>query len=154
MQVSEELVELVPEEVCAPRVRLFSRGYSERFVPLSDVPVHHTRVHAELVVWGRWNSTRRKLSSLGSLESLYVKCGTPPSTAPLAESAPAFCMEIERSVIRMPTKPRRALRLLYVARYAPSSICSSLHIRPQNYSAFMSICRAMVINLRRRFTRA
>ena len=152
MIVEDDLVELVAEPEL-PRPRLFSRGYRER-TPVSDVPPEHVQVHSELIVWGNWNRTMRRSASLGSLESLYVKRGSPPSTAPLEGSAPRFCVEIERALLRMAAKQRRALRLLYVVRYSPMSICDALRIRPESYAAFMRIARAMVINLRRRYARA
>jgi len=148
MIVEDDFVELVAEEVVA-LPRLFSRGYRDR-TPTSDVPPEHVQIHAELVVWGNWNRTMRRRASLGSLESLYIKRGSPPSTAPLEGNAPHFCVAIERALLRMAAKQRRALRMLYVVRYTPMAICDALRIRPERYAAFMRIARAMVINLRRR----
>jgi DNA-directed RNA polymerase specialized sigma24 family protein len=143
-----DLIE-IDEPAPPSHTRLYSRGHRDH-VPLTDIPPQHARLHEELIVWGRWNSSRRYRLALASLEGRYTKLGSPPTTAPLSEQTPSYCVELERAVLRLPSKPRRAVRLLYVARYSPSSICAALFIRPQRYSAFMHVVRCMISNIRRR----
>lgn len=128
-------------------VRLYSRGYKER-TPVDDVKPQHRRVHELLIRWGTWASARSRNRSLASIEGLYTKAGTPASTAPLG--ADAQIMDIERAVIRLPNAHLLTVRLLYVNRWAPVSICQRVRLRYESWPEHVDCCRSMVVNLLRR----
>jgi hypothetical protein len=128
-------------------VRLYSRGYRER-TPVDEVKPQHRRVHELLIRWGIWAGARVRNRSLASVEGLYTKAGTPASTAPLA--ADPQIMEVERAVIRLPNAHLLTMRLLYVNRWAPLSICQRVRMRYEAWPEHVSCCRSMVVNLLRR----
>jgi hypothetical protein len=59
-------------------------------------------------------------------------------------------MAVERAVIYMPAQHGSTLRMLYVRRLTPTSICKALHLRYEGWPAWIFACRAMCINLLRR----
>lgn len=103
-------------------------------------------LHAWLIRWGRWQSTRRASNALASIEGLYNKAGSPPSTAPMA-SDPTL-MAIEVAVIRMFIQHRDTLRMFYVYRWTPHTVCRAIKPRPglryEAWPAWIFSCRAMV----------
>lgn len=128
--------------------RLYSKGYRNR-TPTEEILPQHREVHARLVRWGLWAGGRSRSRSLISIESLYRKeSNTPASTAPL--SADPQVMEMERAVIRLPEAHRLTVRLLYVNRWAPVSICQRTRMRYEAWPQHIATCRAMVVNLLRR----
>ena len=131
-------------------VRLYSRGYRDR-TPVDEILPQHREVHAHLIRWGMWAGARGRNRSLASVEGLYTKAGTPASTAPL--SADPKIMEMERAVIRLPEAHRLTVRLLYVSRWSPVSICQRGKMRYEAWPEHIATCRAMVVNLLRRYGR-
>jgi hypothetical protein len=128
-------------------VRLYSRGYRNR-TPVDEILPQHREVHAHLIRWGMWAGARGRNRSLASIEGLYTKAGTPASTAPL--SADPQIMDMERAVIRLPAAHMLTVRLLYVNRFAPVSICQRARMRYEAWPDHIATCRAMVVNLLRR----
>lgn len=129
-------------------IRLYSRGYHNR-TPVDEILPQHREVHAHLIRWGMWAGGRSRSRSLASVERFYRKeSNTPASTAPL--SADPQIMEMERAVIRLPDAHRLTVRLLYVNRWAPVSICQRTRMRYEAWPAHIATCRAMVVNLLRR----
>jgi hypothetical protein len=132
-------------------VRLYSRGYRDR-APVDEILPQHRAVHAHLIRWGMWAGGRHRGRSLASVERLYRReSNTPASTAPL--SADPQIMEMECAVIRLPAAHLLTVRLLYVNRWAPVSICQRSRMRYEAWPAHIATCRAMVVNLLRRYAR-
>jgi hypothetical protein len=125
-------------------------GYRTTNIATSEIPEKHRELHQELLIWGAWNRSKRRLANLGSVEGLYRRFGGPASMASLSQEAPAFCAELEIIVLKLPTKPRRFIRLVYVTRFAPQSVCAALYIRPARFAAFFNITLHIITNLRRR----
>lgn len=116
-------------------------------IPVDVVSEDHNALHALLCRWGRWQGERSyRGSTLASVESLYEKVSTPPSTAPMA--ADPMLMAVERAVIGMPKAHRETIRDLYVYRWTPYTICSAIRprLRYEAWPAWIRICRCMVAN--------
>ena len=124
--------------------RLYSRGYADR-TPVDEIAPGQLKAHAWLIRWGRWQSESKGRAGLASVEGLYNKVGSPPSTAPMA-SDPVL-MAIERAVIKMPEQHRRTLGLLYVRRFTPYTVCRDLGLRYECWPAWAFACRAMLQRL-------
>jgi hypothetical protein len=134
----------------AEGILLYSKGYRNR-TPIEEILPQHRDIHARLIRWGMWAGSRGRSRSLASVEGLYTKAGTPASTAPL--SADPKVMEMERAVIRLPEAHRLTVRLLYVNRWSPVSICQRTKMRYEAWPAHIATCRSMVVNLLRRYGR-
>lgn len=128
-------------------VTLYSRGYRAR-TPVDEVDPDQAYLHERLIRWGLWACSKAQGRGLASIEGLYNKAGTPPSTAPL--SADPAIMAVERAVTRMPKEHRDTMRRLYVYRMTPTSICQMVRMRYEAWPAWVRVCRAMVGNLLRR----
>lgn len=122
--------------------RLYSKGFQDR-VPVDEVAPGQLTAHAWFIRWGRWQGTRPSSPGLASIEGLYVKAGTPPSTAPMA-SDPTL-MAIEVVVLDMPIPHRDTMCMLYVRRLTPYTICRSLKpgLRYESWPNWIFSCRAM-----------
>lgn len=128
--------------------RLYSKGYEMR-VPVEEVAPEHAKVHELLVRWGRWAGSRGRRVGLVSIEAFYTKGGTPPATAPLG--ADPLLMEVERAVLRMPSAHRNTIRMIYVYRWSPSTVCGAVkpRLRYEAWPEWARTCRCMVVNLLR-----
>lgn len=118
---------------------------------MDEVAPQHADIHLLFIRWGRWNWERKgRGTNLASAESLYSKVTTPPSTAPMM--ADPTLMALERVVIRMPAQHGLTVRLLYIRRYTPYTICSAVRprLRYEAWPAWVFSCRAMAVNLLRR----
>ena len=138
---------LLAEEEQLPR--LYSKGFKDR-TPVDEIPLRQIPVHELLIKWGRWAGQRAKRMGLLSIEGRYTKGDTPPATAPL--SADLLLIDVECAVLRMQKAHRDTLRMLYVYRWSPCSICGALRprLRYEAWPEWALDCRAMVVNLLKR----
>jgi hypothetical protein len=110
------------------------------------VAPQHAEIHTDLESWGLWNAERYKAESCYSVESRYRE-QLPPATG---HNIDPRLMVLERAVLRLPEKQRDTVRMFYVTRETPSYICRRVAQPARAFASWMFICRAMVINLRRR----
>jgi hypothetical protein len=115
-------------------------------IPVDVVAPGQENLHAWLIRWGRWQNTRPASHTLASVEGLYNKVGTPPSTAPMA-SDPTL-MAIEVAVVGMLTPHRDTLQMFYIKRFTPYTICRAIKPRPglryESWAAWIFSCRSSV----------
>lgn len=114
-------------------------------VPVDEVAPQHESVHGLLLRWGAWNRQRSAGSSLASIEATYTKGDTPPATAPL--DCDPDIMAAERAVIRMPKEHGATIRMIYVRRFSPFTICRAMRLRYEDFPRWVFTARAMVRNL-------
>jgi hypothetical protein len=127
--------------------RLYSKGWKPRnlLTPADDVIMPaHEKVHELLIRWGLWARRRAPSTSLASLEGLYNKAGSPPSTAPL--SADPRIAAVELAVIGIPLSlHRRLLLMMYVLRQSNYTICRACKFPFKGYPAETFRARQMVV---------
>ena len=126
------------------RMERWNRAWMKR--GRDEVDLKHNAVDGELRRWGAWSAARYKASSSGSVESRYRE----QTARTTGESVDPRMVAIDRAVLRLPKKCRDAVRLYYVVRKPPASICKLLTLRFEDFFPFISSCRAMVVNLLRR----
>lgn len=123
--------------------RLYSKPVR---APVDEISERHGQIHAELERWGAWNADRYKAGTSGSVESRYRE-QLPPATG---QDVDPRMIQLERAVLAMPAQYRDTVRMFYVSRMDPRTICRVFTLRYEVFPAWMATCRAMVLNILRR----
>lgn len=124
-------------------IRLYSR---QARCPVDVIAPQHQDVHALCERWGAWNAERYRAGTSGSVESRYRE-QTPHATG---DGVDPRMIQVERAVLRMPKDYRDTVRMFYVTRTDPRTICKIFTLRYEAFGPWMFTARAMIVNLLRR----
>ena len=124
---------------------------------MDRVSEKHRQIHEDLESWGRWSRERRTRMACGSAEGRYLPRRPQgevweyePPRASLPQVPNLYNLAVDRAVLRLPERHRKAVKMFYVERRDPRALCRALALRWAAFPELMATCRDMVLNLMRK----
>lgn len=119
---------------------------------LSEIPVEHQQIDADLNAWGRWSSSKRNgyKSACGSAEGNYSapwrQWHYPTAEEMMPRMPLADMLAIDRAILGLPHMYLNLVRCHYAYRLAPRKTRQRLGIHVDAWDGHLQRARQMVLN--------